>query len=66
MSARFHHLIAELERNSIFKGPSAHVLKFAEALPDKWTQYVMLLKETKALAGLGLAHFVIKLQYHQA
>ena len=65
MSARFHHLIAEMERYGQRRSRADYIKQFAGGLPDKWVQYVRLLKETNQLNTLSLAQFVMKLQYYE-
>ena len=63
MSDHFHDLIAEREKNNLFRLKSEYVKKFTEGLSETWRLFAEILRERKELDGLSIAQFVLRLQY---
>ncbi|KAJ0567203.1 hypothetical protein HanIR_Chr06g0282101 [Helianthus annuus] len=58
MATRYYHLISEMHSYKVQATQQEMVMRFAEALPPKWSQFIDLLKHTGALDTVSIYEFV--------
>ncbi|XP_022026919.1 uncharacterized protein LOC110927875 [Helianthus annuus] len=62
MATRFYHFLSEIHSYKVNATQQEMVMRFADALPPKWSQFIELLKHTGVLDTLSIYEFVQKLE----
>ncbi|XP_022004587.1 uncharacterized protein LOC110902177 [Helianthus annuus] len=62
MATRFYHLLSEMHSFRVNASQQEIAMRFADALPPKWSQFIELLKHASVLDGLSIYEFVQKLE----
>ncbi|KAJ0510744.1 hypothetical protein HanIR_Chr11g0544191 [Helianthus annuus] len=62
MTTRYYHLISKMYSYKVNASEQEMVMRFAEALPPKWNQFIELLKQTGVLNESSIYEFVQKIE----
>ncbi|KAJ0511885.1 hypothetical protein HanIR_Chr11g0557051 [Helianthus annuus] len=62
ITTRFYHLLSEMYSYKVNVSPHEIVMRFADALPPKWSQFIELLKYTGVLDVISIYEFVQKIE----
>ena len=59
---RYCHLLSEMDEYEVVVSESEKVLKLSDVLPDKWDNYIMILKQSATFSQLKVNDLIGKLQ----